>query len=150
MVSSLIIVLVGSAVAVGLLCTWFSYVYKKMQNALIKENKELEDNNNRVVSQKKSSEVRLGRIGENMAPFFEAWPYDSTKFKFIGDPIDGIQFTDDAVILVEIKTGKARLTTSQKKVKELVKKGAVKFATFRVSESGCTLKIEDDDENFQD
>jgi len=97
----------------------------------------------KVVSQKKSSEVRLGKIGENMAPFFMGWPYDANKFRFLGNPIDGIQFEDDEIIFVEIKTGKARLTASQKSVKQLVKEGKVKFATFRVSEDGCTLKMED-------
>jgi predicted Holliday junction resolvase-like endonuclease len=97
-----------------------------------------------VVSQKKSSEVRLGKIGENMAPFFSAWPYDPNKFKFLGDPVDGISFNEDEIVFVEIKTGKARLTTSQKRAKELIKEGKVKFATFRVSEDGCTLKIEED------
>lgn len=148
--SSVVIVLAGSVVAIGSLCLWFRFLYYKMFNALTEEKQELINNNSKVVSQKKSSEVRLGRIGENMAPFFEAWPYDATKFKFLGDPIDGVQFQDDCIVFVEIKTGKAHLTQSQKKVKELVRKGAIKFATFRVSENGCTLKVEDDGENFPD
>lgn len=97
----------------------------------------------KILSQKKSSEVRLGKIGENMAPFFMGWPYDANKFRFLGNPVDGIQFEEDEVIFVEIKTGKARLTASQKSVKQLVKEGKVRFATFRVGEDGCTLKMED-------
>ena len=95
------------------------------------------------LSARKSSEVRLGKIGENMAPFFKDWPYDPNQFRFLGNPIDGIQFGDDEVIFVEIKTGKARLTNSQKTVKQLVHEGKVKFATFRVGEDGCTLKVEE-------
>lgn len=97
----------------------------------------------RMLSQKKSSEVRLGKIGENMAPFFLEWPYDPNKFRFLGNPVDGIQFEEDEVIFVEIKTGKARLTSSQKSVKQLVQEGKVRFATFRVGEDGCELKMED-------
>lgn len=103
---------------------------------------ELKKERDKILSQKKSSEVRLGKIGENMAPFFAEWPYDPNKFRFIGDPIDGLQFTDDGVIFVEIKTGKARLTNGQKSIKNMVKEGKVKFVTFRVDESGCTLKVE--------
>lgn len=109
-----------------------------------KQNKKLEENYNKVLSQKKSSEVRLGRIGEQMAPFFQSWPFDPNGFRFLGNPIDGIQFTDDAVVFIEIKTGKARLTDSQKTVKRLVKEGKICFATFRVSEDGCSLKIEEE------
>ena len=96
-----------------------------------------------LASQKKSSEVRIGKIGENMAPFFTDWPYDPNRFRFLGNPVDGIQFENDEVIFVEIKTGKARLTTSQRSVKQLVQEGKVRFATFRVGEDGCSLKVED-------
>ena len=96
----------------------------------------------KILSQKKSSEVRLGKIGENMAPFIKDWPYEHRRFRFIGDPIDGIQFTDDEVIFVEIKTGKSRLTHSQRNIKKLVAEGKVSFATFRISENGCSLKKE--------
>ena len=96
----------------------------------------------KILSQKKSSEVRLGKIGENMAPFITDWPYEHRRFRFIGDPVDGIQFTDDEVIFVEIKTGKSRLTHSQRNIKKLVAAGKVSFATFRISENGCSLKKE--------
>lgn len=109
-----------------------------------KENKKLKDNYDKLLSQKKSSEVRLGKIGENMAPFFGSWPFDPNNFKFLGNPIDGISFEEDAIYFIEIKTGKARLTESQKNVKRLVKEGKVYFATFRVGEDGCSFKIEED------
>jgi predicted Holliday junction resolvase-like endonuclease len=103
----------------------------------------LKEKNSKVLSQKKSSEVRLGKIGENMAPFFSEWPYDPNGFRFLGNPVDGIQFNEDEIVFVEIKTGKARLTTSQKKAKQLIKEGKVRFATFRVDEGGCSLKVEE-------
>jgi len=118
---------------------WLTNVYN--QCSKVKEkNKELEVRCAKVLSQKKSSEVRLGKIGENMAPFFAEWPYDPNGFRFLGNPIDGIQFNEDSVVFVEIKTGKARLTNSQKTVKRLVKEGKVSFVTFRVGEDHCTLK----------
>lgn len=95
---------------------------------------------NKVVSQRKSSEVRLGKVAENMAPFVKEWPYDPNEFRFIGNPVDGIVFRADEIIFVEIKTGKAKYTESQKTVKNIVKEGKVSFATFRVDENGAVFK----------
>ena len=123
-------------------------IYSCIDKARLKsENKKLKETNDKVVSQRKSSEVRLGRIAENMAPFFSGWPYDANNFRFLGNPIDGIQFTDDSIIFIEIKSGGARLTQSQKVVKKLVKEGKIQFATFRINEDGSTLKMEDDTDN---
>lgn len=105
-----------------------------------KVNLELEDRYKKLFNQKKSSEVRLGKIGENMAPFLSGWPYDPNDFRFLGNPIDGIQFTDEGIVFVEIKTGKAVLTKSQKDIKRLIKEGKVSFATFRIGEDGCCLR----------
>jgi predicted Holliday junction resolvase-like endonuclease len=92
---------------------------------------------------RKSSEVRLGRIGESLAPFLNGWPWDPNNFRFIGNPIDGIQFTDDGIMFVEIKTGKARLSNGQKWIKDLVNDKKVSFVTFRIGEEGSSLQIEE-------
>ncbi len=90
---------------------------------------------------RKSSEVRLGKIGENMAPLFNEWPYDPNYFRFLGNPIDGVQFTEDEIIFVEIKTGKSSLSKQQRHIRDLVKEGKVKFGTFRIDDKGSTFKI---------
>jgi len=41
---------------------------------------------------RKSSEVRLGKIGENLAPFLNGWPWVPRQFRFLGNPVDGIGF----------------------------------------------------------
>lgn len=91
-----------------------------------------------VTSQKKSSEVRLGRIGENMAPFFESWKYDPNNFRFLGSPIDGISFNEDEIVFIEIKTGRSRLSSNQSNVKKLIENCSVRFETFRIDENGTT------------
>ena len=88
---------------------------------------------------RKSSEIRLGKIGENLAPFVEAWPWDPKNFRFLGNPIDGIQFNEDEIVFVEIKTGGARLSRSQKDFRDLVKAGKVSFVTFKITEDGVKL-----------
>jgi len=88
---------------------------------------------------RKSSEVRLGKIGENLAPFVEGWPWDPKNFRFLGNPIDGIQFNKDGLVFVEIKTGGARLSRSQKDFRDLIKAGKVAFVTFKITEDGIKL-----------
>ena len=122
----------------GLAIAWF---YKWHQNRALKNKINVQDNAyKRLLGQKKSSEVRLGRIAENMAPFFDSWPYNANTFRFIGSPIDGIQFTKEEVIFVEIKTGKSRLSSGQKHIKRLVKEGKVSFVTFKIGDDGVSLK----------
>lgn len=96
--------------------------------------------NNSIAYQKRSSEVRLGKTVENVAPFFDEWPYDPSNFRFLGSPIDGVSFNDDEVVFVEIKTGQSRLSRSQLKIKSLVREGKVKFMTFRANEKGVNIK----------
>jgi len=106
--------------------------YKKENVALIKQyHKELHH--------RKSSEVRLGHIGENLAPFTKCWPWDPNNFRFLGNPVDGIQFNEDEIIFVEIKTGGARLSKGQKQFKKLVEEGKVAFVTFKITEDGIKL-----------
>jgi len=92
---------------------------------------------------RKSSEVRLGKIGENLAPFLNGWPWVPRQFRFLGNPVDGIQFNDDEIIFVEIKTGNARLSKGQKNTKELIKAGKVSFVTFKITDDGTKLIKED-------
>lgn len=101
---------------------------------------ELEQKYKKLLNQKKSSEVRLGKIGENLAPFTDEWPWDPNNFRFIGSPIDGIQFKDDEIIFVEIKTGRSRLSKYQTKCRELVETGKVTFKTFRIGEGAVEIK----------
>jgi predicted Holliday junction resolvase-like endonuclease len=105
-----------------------------------RKNAELILRNNQLVYQKKSSEVRLGKTVENVAPFFEEWPYDPNDFRFLGNPVDGISFNEDEIVFVEIKTGMSRLSKNQTKIKSLIKDGKVKFITFRVNEKGVNIK----------
>jgi predicted Holliday junction resolvase-like endonuclease len=124
---------------IGVLAVKLTFDGRKLKKII----KDLKKDRDKTLSQKKSSEVRLGKIGENMAPFFSDWPYDPNTFRFIGNPVDGIQFNEDGIIFVEIKTGKSRLSNGQKHIKKLIKEGNIDFATFRVGEGGCTLKVEE-------
>ena len=92
-------------------------------------------------SLKKSSEVRLGLIGENFAPLISNFPYDHKKFRFLANPCDGVYFGDSEIVFMEFKTGNAKLSKSQKNIQDIIAKGNVRFEIFRIDEVGAHLKI---------
>lgn len=86
-----------------------------------------------TISQKKSSEVRLGQIVEAMAPFLNKFPYDPKKAHFMGMPIDYIVFDDNAVIFLEVKSGNAQLSQTQRKIKKLIEDKQVEWKELRIN-----------------
>ena len=79
-----------------------------------------------------SFHVKAGNIAEQLAPLTTAFPWDPGDFKFLGKPIDGIQFEKDRIILVEFKTGQSKLTKDQRAIKKLVENHEVYFAEIRI------------------
>ena len=78
--------------------------------------------------------VNRGLIAEQFAPFtkkFDELGWDPQEFKFLGRPVDGVQFQDDEVIIVEFKTGSAQMTPRQRSIKKLIAEGKVRFEEIR-------------------
>ncbi len=103
--------------------------------------KELE-NNKTILSQKKSSETRMGQMTENIVPFLEAFPYDPKNAHFLGQPIDFVVFDydDGKIVFVEVKTGNAKESARQKLIKNIIKSGRVYYEHIRVSPKGVKIK----------
>ena len=76
--------------------------------------------------------VRRGFTTEQWLPLTESYPWDPRNFRFLGAPIDGVQFEDDMVVLVEFKSGRSRLSDRQLRIRELVQSGRVEFREVRV------------------
>jgi len=104
----------------------------------IKLHEELERNRT-VVSQSKSSQVRVGQVAEAFSPYLMEG-LDPKRMRFMGSPIDYICFGDDKVTFVEIKTGKSKLTFNQKRIKDQVLNKKIEWREFRIS--GDTKKDE--------
>lgn len=119
-----------------LACTLFTFaplvwvIYKDSKTI-----KELRRSLDLLLSQKKSSEVRLGQISEQLAPFIKGFGYDPKKAHFLGNPIDYVIFDDNKVVFMEVKSGKARLTKGQKDIKDMIDAGKVAFETMRIDGS---------------
>ena len=83
--------------------------------------------------QKRSQSIRYGKLTEQFMPFLESYPYDPHDFRFLGTPIDGVQFTEGAVVLIEFKAAGSQLSQRQRAIKRMVEEGAVRFEVHRVS-----------------
>jgi predicted Holliday junction resolvase-like endonuclease len=81
-----------------------------------------------------SRAVLGGKFTEQMVPFYPDFKYDPTEVRFIGSPIDMVVFPGLAqgdpqeIVILEVKTGKsAGLTPQQKKIRQLVETGMVRW-----------------------
>ena len=86
----------------------------------------------KLAFQKKSLSSKYGKLTEQFIPFLKDYPYNEGNFRFIGSPIDGVQFEDDKIILMEFKAADGKLSEKQRKIRELVEKGKVFFEEFRI------------------
>ena len=83
-------------------------------------------------SQRQSQSTKYGQITEQFMPWSSNYPYDPSKFRFIGSPIDGIQFEEDKVVLMEFKAATSKMTSLQRHIKSLVDEGRVTFEEIRL------------------
>lgn len=81
---------------------------------------------------KTSLSSRYGKMTEQFMPFLKDFPYDPTNFRFLGSPIDGIQFTDDKIIFIEFKTANSNLSEKQRQIADLVWQKKVEFEEHRI------------------
>ena len=82
----------------------------------------------------RSLSTTYGRITEQWFPLMEEYPYDPKGFRFLGSPLDGVQFEEDRIVFVEFKTNRSRLSEGQKRLKKIIEEGEVYFEEFRFTE----------------
>ncbi len=81
---------------------------------------------------KSSLSSRYGKMTEQFMPFLGDFPYDPTNFRFLGSPIDGIQFEDDKIIFIEFKTANSQMSEKQRHIADLVWRKKVEFEEHRI------------------
>jgi predicted Holliday junction resolvase-like endonuclease len=81
-----------------------------------------------------SRAVLGGKFTEQMVPYFPDFRYDPTEVRFIGTPIDMIVFPGlaqgdpEEIVILEVKTGRsAQLTPQQRKIRQLIEEGMVRW-----------------------
>ena len=87
--------------------------------------------------------ARTGKLNELMATF-ELTHYD--RLFYLGDPIDfvGIKY-GEGIDFIEVKTGKARLTEDEKKLKDLIDAKMVNHVSLSVQRIGIAEEIDTED-----
>jgi predicted Holliday junction resolvase-like endonuclease len=81
---------------------------------------------------KRSQSTRYGQTMEQFAPFMDDWPWDPKGFRFIGSPVDGVQFNADGVVFVEVKSASSRLSPVQQAIRDHVRAGRVEWHEVRL------------------
>jgi len=92
----------------------------------------------------RSRVVLKGALAEQLAPIFKVFGYNPSDARFIGDPVDYVIFDgytevrerkEDkpiTLVLADVKTGQASLTYEQRRIKQGIENGAVKFKIIRM------------------
>lgn len=91
---------------------------------------------------RRSQAVQHGFSSENFAPLLSDHDWSHKDFRHLGDPVDflvvdgmeAIRKVDSKgkveVVLLDIKTGKAGLNTIQRRIRDAIVDGRVRFATY--------------------
>ena len=80
----------------------------------------------------RSQSTKYGQLTEQFMPLLDLYPWNPSGFKFLGNPIDGIQFENDRIVLVEFKTASSKLSKAQREIKNLVASNKVEFREIRL------------------
>mgnify|MGYP001403440448 FL=1 len=78
----------------------------------------------------RSQSTKYGQLTEQFMPLLDSYPWNPSGFKFLGNPIDGIQFENDRIVLVEFKTASSKLSKTQREIKNLVALLTIQFTPF--------------------
>lgn len=98
----------------------------------------------------KSRAVLAGQFSEQLAAFLPDFKFKPTECRFVGKPIDFIVFKGmdekdiKEIVFVEVKSGKSKLSSVEKKLKETVDKKKVKWEEYRIPEELTKKKQEDE------
>ena len=92
-----------------------------------------------------SRAVLKGKMAEQLAPIMPQFQYLPSDAKFLGDPVDYVVFDgytdlrdgegrpeDIEIVLIDIKSGGARLTKGQVAIAQAIQAGRVRFETVRI------------------
>ena len=115
-------------------------IYKRMvaeqkeRRASLKERKL----NIPIKSEVGAKAINLGFLLERLAPTLDGFTFNKNDCRSMFDPIDYVIFEGlsekqkvDKIVFVDIKSGGARLTSKQRKIKQVVEDKQVGFKTYK-------------------
>lgn len=86
-----------------------------------------------------SEAVLRGRLTEQLVPLTAHFPFEPADARFLGSPVDFVVFDGyadavagradrlEAIVFVDVKTGNARLSTVQRRIRDCVEAGRVRY-----------------------
>jgi len=86
-----------------------------------------------------SARSLAGKTAEQWAPFLEGFPGNVNEARFLGAPIDYLVFRGLAdgevteVVFVEVKSGRGKLTTAERALRDCIKDRRVRWVEHRVA-----------------
>ncbi len=93
-------------------------------------------------SVRRSRSSLSGQFLEKLAPHFPDFPYEPTDLRFLGTPVDYVVFSGlsegevDEIVFLEVKSGASGLTTKERRVRDAVEAGAVRWDVYHVPDEG--------------
>lgn len=110
----------------------------EMRTGLEKLRNDLEKLKNRLKSaEQKSVDVQFGKTVEKIIPVLSGFPYSARDCRPLFDPIDYIAFKGwsngriTRVDFIDVKSGGARLSSVQRRIRDTVLQGKVTIEEFR-------------------
>ena len=111
----------GIIIVLAVLLILFFLLWRKTKDQL-----------NDISFRKSSLSSRYGKMTEQFMPFLKDYPYLPENFRFLGSPVDGVQFEDDKIIFIEFKAANSKLSPKQKRIAELVWQKKVEFQEHKI------------------
>ena len=123
------------AIIIGIICYLIGYYISKIRRDRYWDS-QIDSHRQDAIA--RSRAVLAGNFSEQLAPYLPNFPFNPSECKFIGKPVDFIVFhgLDEknvtGVSFVEVKSGKAKLSGTEKTVKDAIDKGNVNWVDYRV------------------
>ena len=112
------------ALALGCVFLFFCVLYYRRKADRLRTQLQEQDYRSRSLS------TVYGQISEQWFPLMDRYPYDSRGFRFLGAPVDGIQFEEDRIVFCEFKSNRSALSPAQRRIKQLIQSGQVYWEEF--------------------
>lgn len=114
-------------------------VQKNLEEGLKDRQEELKKSLKRATTgaQTTAKSVNVGKLLEKVFPTMNDFKWELSDCRFLGDPIDIVIFHGlsagkvESIRFLEVKSGKARLNTHQKNIKEAIENNKIKYEEFK-------------------
>jgi predicted Holliday junction resolvase-like endonuclease len=120
-------------IAVGFLVAWVYFLlWKARYTSIIRED-----------AVQRSQAVTAGKVHEQLLPYLPDFPFNPKDVRFLGSPIDLVVFDGLAegrvrrIVFLEVKTGRAGLTTRERCVRDVVQAREVEWRELRAAQAAA-------------